>query len=949
MTPFLKQVALHYYKRPAGRLCFIFPNRRSMVFFRKYLSEVVAENSDVPVRAPDMFTINDFFVNVHGGGNADRVTLLLELYGCYKELNPGAESLDEFIFWGDTILGDFNDVDKYLADPSKLYANVADFKQLQDTFEYLTDTQREAIEHFVNHFNDRSGRLTVDLHSDSPNVKERFLQIWNILYPLYRRFREALASRSLAYEGMIYRELAERLQKESVADILDSRFHSDMKYVFVGLNALNECEKVLMRKMRDGGMAEFCWDFSGSMIRDRKNKSSFFMAENIREFPQSFSFDPEGVDLPSFNVMSVPSSIGQVKQIPGIIGGNEDFAIVLPDESLLMPLLNTLPPEIRDVNVTMGYPMSGSSFYSMMSEISAMQMHIRKRGDGWGFYHRQVRSLFSNSIFRKVMASESSAAELAQQVKQGARLYIPEQDLRGCRLFDLVFRPVVQDQKSADADQIRSMAAYQMEIISYMAPLLKDDVSMAVELEFAKEYYRCVKRLESYGLGVLPLTYIRILDQLLGAVSVPFNGEPLKGLQIMGPLETRALDFRNIILLSANEGVFPKRSVSASFIPPELRKGFGLPTYEYQDAVWAYYFYRMVTRAENVWILYDSRTEGTKTGEESRYIKQLEYHFRLPVRRYAADAKSRPVSSGAEIPKTAEDVEAVKARDLSATSILNYIACPARFYYSTVKGLAAEEEVAESMDAAMMGNVYHKVMQTLYNVPSGTVTADYIKETVKRKADIKAMTGSLMLEQLKDVEIAGRNLVVQDVIVKYVIRTLERDLELMEGKKVGSFRITGLEKKLKTRVGEFSLKGYIDRIDSFDEREIRVVDYKTGKVLPEDMQITDADAVDTAGLFFGESPYGKKPKIAFQLFIYDKLLRDNGLDRGLKIVDSVYSTARLFSEPPQSEYMGEKFYRLMEDGLMKVLDEMSDISVPFRRTEDDSVCEYCDFRTICGK
>ena len=947
MVPFLKQVAAHYFTVPHGELCFIFPNRRSMVFFRKYLSEVVAEHSDIPVKAPEMLTVNDFFFKVHGGRSADRITLLLELYECYRSLNPKAESLDEFIFWGDVILGDFNDVDKYLADPSGLYANVADFKSMQDTYDYLSDTQLEAIRNFVGHFNDWSGRLTVDLHQDNPNVKERFLQIWSILYPLYRKFREALISKGLAYEGMVYRSLAERVREEPVADILRGIFHKEMKYVFTGLNALNECEKTLLGKMRDCGAAEFCWDYSGDMIQDSRNKSSFFMSENVKSFPQSFALDSGGLGIPDFKVISVPSSIGQVKQVPDIIGASEDFAIVLPDESLLMPLLNTIPPGIKDINVTMGYPMSGSPFYSMMSEIAAMQLHTRKRGECWCFYYRQVWSLFSNSIFRKAAGAEGEA--VASKIKEGAKLYIPEDDFKGCRLFEIVFRAVVMDQKSAGREQIDSLSSYQMEIISHIAPLLKDDVSLAVELEFAKEYYRCVNRLRGFSLEVLPLTYIRLLEQLLGAVSVPFKGEPLKGLQIMGPLETRALDFRNVILLSANEGIFQKRSVSSSFIPPELRKGFGLPTYEYQDAVWAYYFYRMVTRAENVWILYDSRTEGLKTGEESRYIKQLEYHFRLPLKRYAADARARSVPVVMEIEKTEEDVRTIMSKDLSATSIQNYIACPVKFYYSAVKGLAAGDEVSESMDAAMVGTVYHGVMQALYQTPSGKVSGEYIKGWMKRRADIKAKVRSLMMEQLRDVEITGRNLVVEDVIVRYVLKTLERDLELMTEKGTGSFRVIGLEKRLKAEAGGFRLKGYIDRLDSFTDGEIRVVDYKTGKVLPEDLQITDADAENTAGLFFGDGPYDRKPKIAFQLFIYDKLLRANGLDRGCRIVDSVYSTAKLFSAPPQSEYMGEEFYRLMDEGLVKVLEEMSDLSVPFRRTEDEGVCAYCDFRTICGR
>ena len=984
MEPFLKQTARHYYNKGLDNICFIFPNRRSSVFFRKYLSEVLTESAGngvvSPIAVPDMFTVNDFFSKLYGSGSSDRLTLLIELYGCYKELYPKAESLDEFIFWGDIILADFNDVDKYLADPAGLFANVSDFKAMQDTFEYLTDVQRKAIEGFVSHFNDRSGRLTVDLGSDNPDVKGRFLQIWNILYRLYVDFGNNLREKGLAYEGMVYRGLVGKIEENSVQEVLSGVFGDSKRFVFVGLNALNECEKFLLRKMRDCGVAEFCWDYSGEMIQDRDNKSSFFMSSNVKEFPQAFECDPEGLGIPSFNVASVPSAVGQVKLVPYVLGniarqkgetclseaGSLENAIVLPDESLLMPLLNTLPPEISSVNVTMGYPMTGSAFYSMMSELASMQIHARIRPEGVSFYYKQVWSLFSGSIFRKVMGEEE--LEKAKSVKKGAKLYIPLSDLSGSGLFDIVFRRVITDQKQADAGQIAGIASYQAEVISYIAPLLADDPDMAVELEFAKEYYRCVNRLKSIELAVLPATYIRILDQLLGSVSVPFKGEPLNGLQIMGPLETRALDFRNVILLSANEGVFPRRSVSSSFIPPELRKGFGLPTYEYQDAVWAYYFYRMVSRAENVWMIYDSRTEGMKSGEESRYIKQLEYHFRIPLKRYAADARFSTVSQESEITKTPEDVALIKEKYLSASSVQNYIACPAKFYYSSVLGLSSEDEVAESMDAAMIGTVYHGVMQSLYtgeaamspdvdfDTPEGRrirpmekVSRQYIENWAERVPEIKAKVWALMTKELKDKEVSGRNLVTGDVIVRYVLKTLQRDLEHLEERGTDAFRVVGLEKKMFADVGGFKFKGYVDRIDSFAEDEIRVVDYKTGKVLPEDIAVTDENAGKIADTLYGDFPFSKKPKIAFQLFIYDMFLKQKGLSEGKKVFDSVYSTASMFKEMPASEQMGLQFYDRMMEGLEELLAEIGNPDVPFRRTADTDVCGYCDFKVICGR
>jgi len=974
MIPFLKQVADHYYRLgDIGSRCFVFPNRRSMVFFRKYLAEAVADDPMAsPVIIPDMLTINDLFFKVSGAQPADRVRLLLDLYGCYSQLNSKAETLDEFIFWGDVILGDFNDVDKYLVDASQLFANVADFKALQDTFSYLTETQRKAIEGFISHFNDLSGRLTVDLESDDPDVKGRFLQIWNILYPLYREFNSLLCSKGLAYEGMVYRELATRLKDAPASDVFNDVWPEGKAFVFVGLNALNECEKTLLRKLRDASMAEFCWDYSGKMIQDPQNRSSFFMAENVVEFPQAAVWDPEGLDVPEVHVVSVASAVGQAKRLPSVLdmarNHPEDYAVVLPDEGLLPAVLNSIPPVIGDINVTMGLPMKGSLLYALMSSASAVQMHAVSRDGKYFFYHKQVWDVFSNDLFRRACDEDTLAR--VQNAKDEAKYYIPCEDLGGTPLLDAVFEPVIEDVKSNDARQISRIAEYQKRLIRILAPSVADDPKMALELEYAKEYYRCVNMLQEISLAVLPMTYFRLLSQLLGGVSVPFRGEPLKGLQIMGPLETRALDFPNLILMSANEGVFPRRNVSSSFIPPELRKGFGLPTYEYQDAVWAYYFYRMISRAEKVWMFVDSRTEGLKSGEESRYIKQLEYHFGVPLDRSVVRFEGMSVASAGEIGKTEEDVATIKETVLSATTLQSYLACPAKFYYGTVKSLKAEDEVAESLDYGMFGTVYHDTMRSIYTSEEAmsedfffdhkgvnekalrnrlnSISREYISGWLLREDDIRRKVKSLIVSQLSAMDVRGRNLVVADVIVKYVLKTLSRDLELLEKAGKDSFEILGREIRVEGDFHGQRFKGYIDRLDSFGNDEARVVDYKTGKVLDDDEDIRDGNAEAIAEKIFAPD-VKDRPKIALQFYIYDMLLDGRKEVAGRKIYNCVYSTASLFSRPPVNVPKNDVFFKAVSERLEKLLDEMYDTDVPFRRTEDVRICAYCDFKTICGR
>ncbi len=1017
IEPFLKQVVRKYYSdNKIEDCCFIFPNRRSMTFFRKHLvDEVKASSAGRPLIAPQMLTESDFFAKAGGMQTADRITLLMELYECYKALNPKAETLDEFIFWGDVLLADFNDVDKHLVDPHQIYTNVSDLKSIQYDWSFLTEEQRQAITNLCGHFKG----VSLQAEDGGPdNVKQSFMQIWNILGELYYSFRKSLLEKGLAYEGMVYRSVAEAVAGERpVVDVLIEQFPNVKKFVFVGLNVLNNCEKAVMKRMRDAGIAEFCWDYSGKMIADPLNKSSMFMSENVREFPQAYSWDEVGDHVPVVKVISVPSGVGQAKVASRILqdfcdktkkekGDNtkidmDNWAVVLPDEQLLIPLLNSIPPEIQAINVTMGRSMSSSVIYALMKEISTMQLHLRKRADGWTFYHRQVWAIFSNGIFSKV--ADKQCLERVKEVKAAAKIYIPQEDFQGIGLMELIFRPVVTDPQAVDGGQIHALAAYLKEVVAGIAARLLapaeagDDAAKGASgdvaedtaagqvseianmtLGFAKEWYCEVTRLDSMNLAVLPSTWLRLLDGVVAPMTVPFKGEPLKGLQIMGPLETRLLDFDNLIILSANEGTFPSRSVSTSFIPPELRRSFGLPTYEYQDAVWAYYFYRMISRADNVWMVYDSRTEGLHTGEESRYIKQLELHFRLPVERFVAQAAVGKSDGVPEIEKTPEDVEKIKNVKMSATTIQNYLACPAKFYYSKVKELASEDEISEIMDAGTIGNVFHETMRALYSGeeamredfekgkkldnPLKKVDRKYIRNWLRRKDDIRKKVKSLIVQELNSYEVSGRSLVVAEVIVNYVIKTLRRDEELLMDIGADAFTIEGLELYYEVDFHGFTFKGFIDRLDSPGLGQLRVCDYKTGKVLDEDLNITDETAEGTVDLVFGDDN-SKRPKIALQIFIYDMFLREPDSPkfdrRGAAgprkcaanegILNSIYQTSSMFVSKVPVVRMNDKFYGLMAEALAGTLDEMVDPGKPFSRTEDQRTCEYCDFKKICGR
>lgn len=948
MIPFLRQVAGHYHSAGSlGGCCFVLPNRRAVAFFRKYVRDCV-KSSGVPSVMPEVCTMNDFFYRITGASPSGQVALLLELYDCYKELNAAHESLDEFIFWGGILLSDFNDIDKYLVKPEALFANVAEFREMQDGYDYLDEGQLAAIRQFVSHF--RTGG----------RYKDEFRKIWDILLPLYRMFNERLRQKGLSYEGMVYRELAERLNSESASDVLGENFPESGKFVFVGLNALNECEKMLMRKLRNAGLAEFCWDYSSRMIKDPHNRSSFFMASNVVEFPQAFTLDrEEGLPVPEFHVLSVPSATGQAKQLPSILEGmgahGIETAVVLPDETQLIPVINSIPAGISDINVTMGYPMTAGGLWALMNSVAALQMHLRQKDGKWYFYRETVWSVFADSVFRASMDEDDRKA--AAEVRNGAGYYIAEDSLAITPLFRTVFRSVAKNQTAADADTVSALQDYQLDVVRTLAPRLGKSGDMAVELDFAKEYCQLISSLKLFRLELLPASWFRLLGSLASSISVPFQGEPLKGLQIMGPLETRALDFDNIVVLNCNEGTFPRRSVASSFIPAELRRGFGLPTYEFQDAVWAYYFYRMIQRASQVWLLYDSRTEGVNSGEESRYIKQLDMLYDMKPVRLVAKAPIGNVAVPDSIAKTTADIEQLRRVNLSASTLKDYLNCQAKFYYHCVKGLAKPDEAEDALDAGQIGSVFHLAMQDLYHVPDGKVTKAYLKSLLAGNS-VKEKVRGMIMDKLHTFEIVGKNIIYEDMICRYVSQVLKRDIELMDSMGKDSLHILGLEHRRKMRIGGFSFVGYIDRLDSLTPGELRVVDYKTGRVTDDDFIINEDNAPDVVDKLFGPDNR-KRPNIALQLYLYDRLLVDGRPTDGFgiaaeaasgkKIVNSIYQTQRLFVKPVENVELNPVFNSLMASHLDALLAEISDPDVPFSLTDDADTCRYCDFKTICGR
>ena len=938
MNPFLRQVAKWYYAQDSlGRMVFVLPNRRSLAFLRKHFCDLAAADSRTML-APRLTTIGDFFSTISGIASSDRISLLLELYGVYKKLFPKPESLDDFIYWGDVLLSDFDDVDKYRVDARMLFRNIADLKAIKDDYAYADEKQKEAIDRLVSNFDGIT-------HSDNPrrNVKENFRQIWDILYPLYTGFRAILSEKGMAYEGKIYRDTADKLDEMPVADLLSDAYPGVDKCVFVGLNALNNCEKALLSKLRDAGLAEFCWDFAGPFIADDSNVCSLFRKENLALFPPAFTPDA-GDSVPDIHVCKIPSASGQARMLPGILEKvpaaerGVDFAVVLADETMLLPVLGSLPHLEDGVNVTMGYPMRSSEWCSLMRDILLLQMNLRRKGEEWFFYHKYLHDIVSSGIVGALLSEEEK--QRVSDVLKAAKYYVPGADIASGPVLSVLFDPVISDTCSSDVSQTDALSAYLLRVCTALASLLRgsDDPNIILQLDFAKRYYQAVTRLRDLSLAIQPRTWIHLLDQILSGISVPFEGEPLGGLQVMGPLETRALDFKHIVILNANEGVFPRVGAGSSFIPAEIRMAFGLPTYLRQDAVWSYYFYRMITRAEDVWLLYDSRTEGLNTGEESRFAKQLRYLYPEKCRLEETIATA-DISQSAEevaIQKTDEDVRKIKERPFSATSLQTYFACQAKFYYRYVRDLKPEGEVQETLDPGLEGTVCHEVLREIYAKGAPEITEEYLQAWLKRRGDIKERVLDLIRKQLNSIELGGQDLVTSSLLVKFITRVLECDIKQI--RMGGPIKILGLERPMDVEICGHNFHGVIDRLDSPRPGIVRVVDYKTGRDTQGVLSLSDAP-----------DSFGGDNKAALQFFIYDRMVAAMREFDGKSIHNSMYAMKSFFTEDVETYPYNESFAAGVEKLVKAKLDEMEDTGIPFKRCEDSNECKYCDYCILCGK
>lgn len=950
MQPFLQLVAHDLYTKignDLSRTVLVFPNKRANLFFNEYL----AEESDQPIWSPAAMSISDLLQKLSVQKAGDPIRLVCELYKVFKEETGSRETLDDFYFWGELLISDFDDVDKNMVDADKLFSNLQDLKNLMDDYEFLDEEQEEAIRQFFQNF-------SIERRTE---LKEKFISLWDKLGIIYHRYRENLAELGIAYEGMLYRNVIEQLDTD--------RLKYD-KYVFVGFNVLNKVEKEFFQKLQRAGKAMFYWDYDLFYTqRISKHEAGEFIKRNLIDFPNEL---PESY----FDIFRKPKKIRYISASTenaqarflfsqtAQMGSEKENAIVLCNEALLLPVLHSIPQDVQNVNITMGFPLAQTPVYSFIN--AAMELQTNGyRPDTGRFTYEAVSKILKHPYTRQL---SDHATRLERELTKTNRFYPLPSELKKDDFLTILFTP---------QSNIRELCDYLLRLIKSISILYRkegeyDDIFNQLYRESIFQSHLKINRLysliESGELSVRTDTLKRLITKVLTASNIPFHGEPAIGLQIMGVLETRNLDFRNLIMLSLNEGQLPKAGGESSFIPYNLRKAFGMTTIEHKNAVYAYYFYRLIQRAENITLLYNTSSDGLNRGEESRFMLQLLVEGPHEITREYLEAGQSPQNTlEIQIEKTPEilrrlyrayDTAQPESVILSPSALNTYLDCRLRFYYRYVAGLKTPDEVSAEIDSALFGTIFHLSAQLAYTDLTANgkmIQREDLERLLRDEIKLQGYVDQAFKQELFKVapeekpEYNGVQLINSKVIVSYLKQLLRNDLQHTP------FEMVAMEKKvsekitIQTALGPLTLRlgGTIDRMDA-KEGTLRIVDYKTGgsPKIPANIE----------QLF---TPSETRPNYIFQTFLYAAIMSRK---QPLMVAPALLYIHRAASESyspviemgePRKPKIPVNNFAFFEDEfrerLQALLEEIFDEKEPFTQTEDIKKCAYCDFKAICKR
>ena len=995
-TPFLKSVAEDLYQHLDGKfdkVTIIFPNKRANLFFNQYLAEL---NGNRPMWLPEYATINDIFSSLSKNTVADPILLVCMLYQVYKNISQSDESLDKFYSWGEIMLSDFEDIDNNMIPADKLFGNIEELNEMTD-LSFLSEEQIKAIRDYFSTFNPQK----------TTQLKEKFLSIWNILYPIYTEFRSSLAESHYAYEGMMKREVAEQLNALNAP-------HPSLKfelYAVVGFNVLSKSEKALFKHLKNNHNTFFYWDFDNAYIDTLPYTHTFeagqFISENILAFGNRFEKDSpiySALHAPkSINIISTSTENAQARYTSSWLRENirskeeplNKTAIVLCNESLLQPVVHSIPSSLTcengeelhmRTNVTMGHPLNQTpAAYYLDLLVDLQTKGLNNNAKSWR--HETIIPLLRHPF--SVRITEGESAKIANKLQKESIIYPTTEDLiyttNSC--VDPYLEHLFQFKRSTG-----ETLGYLSQTFSIIGKSLNtsadsqdSDILAQLHTESVFQIYTLISRLttifESGLLIVTPQTLGRLIRQIVNGKSIPFHGDPASGIQVMGMLETRNLDFDNVLIMSANEGNLPPATSISSFIPYSLRHAFSLTTIEKRTSLFAYYLYHLMQRASNITLLYSTSTDTMgHSGEMSRFLmqtlveKKRLFHPDTNIELLTLISENNPITprnliatkndalldkiNKAYNAKGEDDVN--KAKSLTPSAINSYLACPLQFYLARLSPVAIKplNEVDEDIDNAQFGTIVHGVMEDIYKpFINRTVTSDVLKNIAERKDDIARLVDKELDKILnpsphtkrRKLTLTGQQLLNKQVIISYIQHQLQNDALACP------LRIIGLEDKSHTYVLPLNdkvairLGGIIDRIDNANiegHNRLRIVDYKTS---------AKRQAAKSVEELFDTQ---KNAYHIRQALIYSLILSYEKGEHELIAPTLNYLKLTTETSPMQSVVSLDKEILLdfthnhhaakeLEAELTSSFIPLFDKDIPFAQASSKSACQYCDFKDLC--
>ncbi|MFL1894550.1 PD-(D/E)XK nuclease family protein [Aquimarina sp. 2-A2] len=812
MRTFLQEVVIQIDREydTISDLIFVVPSKRAGLFLKK---ELLSFYSDRTFFAPQIYSIEDFIEEVSGLQGIDSIATLFEFYETYLTTYPEQqkESFENFSAWAQTLIHDFNEIDRYCVDH-------------QDFFSYLSSIQD------INHWY---------LQEKKTPLVKNYIQFWKSLHRYYQNFSEQLIKKNIGYQGLLYREAAAQIDTYA-------QQHSNT-HIFLGFNALNNAEQHIFQYMLERNQATIFWDADNFFMENSYHEASLFLRnyKNSWGFYKKQPFNWMGEHFSqnkTFEIIGVPKNVGQAKYVGQLVSkipkdALEQTAVVLADESLLLPTLNSLPDSIPALNITMGMPLKEAPIAAFFEYLFEFHKTAQQKGG----YYKLINNIISAPAAFWLLGDQ--AAVIRNTIIKENLVYVSTTKLKDivgdqkADIVELLFEPW---------NTVDSALSKCSTLIQLIKEKLDPELN-ALEIEYSYHFYVIFNKLKTLQSDFSHLTTIaalhRLYRDLLASETLDFKGEPFQGLQLMGMLESRCLDFETVILTSVNEGVLPAGKSSNSFIPFDLKKAYNLPTYKEKDAIYTYHFYRLLQRAKHIYLLYNTENEGVGGGEKSRFLHQLVLDTcpnHIVKEQVVTSNVPKIVNTARQFDKTADMLTAItKLADygLSPSALTTYIRNPVDFYYRYVLGLTETDEVEETVAANTLGTVIHNTLENFYKPLEGEfLDEETIKEMIS-KIDSE-VTAQFKLEYTAlDIK-AGKNLLIFEVAKRYILKFLKS--ELKQVKAGNQLKILFIEQSLKAKIdipeidSDIFIKGKVDRVDQLNG-VTRIIDYKTGKVAKADV------------------------------------------------------------------------------------------------------------------